>query len=145
MVTPHIIFPSKYQQHSMRLHNTYSQGKQHTLHEGYVKGLQHAKHIINEMIAAAMNPSLTQAAKDNDYNLAQSIIDNADDPSEIVNEQDQFGCTPLHYAAENGNTTLCELLLNCGADTSITDDNNFSPYDCANINGHTNLAKLLSF
>ncbi|KAK4887174.1 hypothetical protein RN001_003445 [Aquatica leii] len=34
-----------------------------------------------------------------------------------VNQEDELGRTPLHYAAMNGNTELVELLLNSGADT----------------------------
>ncbi|KAF5271907.1 hypothetical protein FQR65_LT05054 [Abscondita terminalis] len=34
-----------------------------------------------------------------------------------VNQEDELGRTPLHYAAMNGNTELVEYLLNSGADT----------------------------
>ncbi|MDR1334623.1 MAG: ankyrin repeat domain-containing protein, partial [Holosporaceae bacterium] len=34
----------------------------------------------------------------------------------------RWECTPLHYAAQIGNTTVVRLLMNCGADISIRSD-----------------------
>jgi len=41
------------------------------------------------------------------------------------------GYTPLHYAAEQGNFGVVQLLMSKGADIFIKDDNGESPRDLA--------------
>ena len=41
--------------------------------------------------------------------------------------RNQYGETPLHYAAENGSLELVELLLMCGADPNALDDGGRTP------------------
>jgi ankyrin repeat protein len=38
-----------------------------------------------------------------------------------VNQRDKYDITPLHIAASNNNSELCELLLNYGADITAGD------------------------
>jgi ankyrin repeat protein len=40
---------------------------------------------------------------------------------------DEYGRTPLHYAANDGNASLCVDLLTAGADPNATDDNGWTP------------------
>ncbi|MDQ3024846.1 MAG: ankyrin repeat domain-containing protein, partial [bacterium] len=40
---------------------------------------------------------------------------------------DAYGRTPLHYAALEGNESLCQELLSAGADVNAQDDNGWAP------------------
>ena len=40
---------------------------------------------------------------------------------------DEYGRTPLHYAANEGNQALCSQLLTAGADPDAQDDNGWTP------------------
>lgn len=42
-----------------------------------------------------------------------------------INKADTLGRTPLHYAAQGGNTEIITLLLNAGADPDIKDVSNY--------------------
>nr|XP_039270319.1 transient receptor potential cation channel subfamily A member 1-like isoform X1 [Styela clava] len=54
------------------------------------------------------------AAQYGRYNACKKLISSPQGPN-IINEKDNLGMTPLHYAAENGHTKIVELLLNKGA------------------------------
>ena len=41
---------------------------------------------------------------------------------QLLNTQEEDGQTPLHYAAFNGHSEIVKLLIDRGADTSITDN-----------------------
>ena len=41
-----------------------------------------------------------------------------------INERDEFGCTVLHYAAENNSKAIAELLISHGANIYEKDDRN---------------------
>lgn len=45
--------------------------------------------------------------------------------------QDEYGETPLHYAAENGNFDNVKVLVRAGADINLRDNNQRTPIDCA--------------
>ncbi|MCJ1263555.1 hypothetical protein MMC22_003425 [Lobaria immixta] len=63
-----------------------------------------------------------------------------------VNLQDHKGFSPLHEAAsaENPATAqLVELLLDLGADPAISDNNGRTPYACALMYGHSDVANVL--
>ena len=56
------------------------------------------------------------------------------------------GGTALHYAAENGQTEIVQLLLSNGADVNAKAKNGFdldTPLDDAISNGHTEIGELL--
>jgi ankyrin repeat protein len=40
---------------------------------------------------------------------------------------DEYGRTPLHYAANDANADLCSQLLSAGADPNAQDDNGWTP------------------
>lgn len=53
-----------------------------------------------------------------------------------INALDSQGRTPLHYACRNGNEECAILLLKLGADPTIRDKHNWTPFDAARFNGH---------
>ena len=47
----------------------------------------------------------------------------------IINEADDHGCTPFHYAALYGNKILMHKIFEAGGDPEIKDENGMLPYD----------------
>lgn len=63
-----------------------------------------------------------------------------------VNSVDEHRKTALHYAAEYGETEICQLLLSCGADPAIIDYGNNTPLHLAVYNSRVDTVRaLLSF
>ncbi|KIY50563.1 ankyrin [Fistulina hepatica ATCC 64428] len=66
-----------------------------------------------------------------------------DHPISNLNEGDEFGYTPLHLAADRGNTEIVKLLLARGANHRLKDADGFTPRELASIAGHDQLQFLL--
>uniref|UniRef100_A0A672G2K6 Espin n=1 Tax=Salarias fasciatus TaxID=181472 RepID=A0A672G2K6_SALFA len=56
---------------------------------------------------------------------------------------DNWGGTPLHDAAENGELECCQILVVNGVDLGIKDQDSFTAADLAEYNGHSQCAKYL--
>uniref|UniRef100_A0A3Q2NQI8 Espin n=1 Tax=Fundulus heteroclitus TaxID=8078 RepID=A0A3Q2NQI8_FUNHE len=56
---------------------------------------------------------------------------------------DNWGGTPLHDAAENGELECCQILVVNGVDLGIRDRDGFTAADLAEYNGHSQCAKYL--
>ncbi|XP_069579526.1 espin isoform X1 [Brachyistius frenatus] len=56
---------------------------------------------------------------------------------------DNWGGTPLHDAAENGELECCQILVVNGVDLGIRDQDGFTAADLAEYNGHSRCAKYL--
>ncbi|KAL0951320.1 hypothetical protein HGRIS_008026 [Hohenbuehelia grisea] len=65
------------------------------------------------------------------------------DPDIDVNEPDEFGYTPLHLAADRGNSKVVEYLLKHGADASKKDSDEFTAFELAEAAGHEDVVALL--
>jgi hypothetical protein len=63
--------------------------------------------------------NLIAAAKRGNMEHVNSILD-AD--NSLVNQKDESGATPLHYAAIHGHTHIVRLLVERGANVNSTDD-----------------------
>jgi ankyrin repeat protein len=63
--------------------------------------------------------NLIEAIQQGQLDRVRAILD-AD--SELVNQRDESGATPLHYAAFNGRRQMVQLLLDRGANINSTDD-----------------------
>lgn len=61
---------------------------------------------------------LVEAARHGDVERATAILDKN---AAVVNERDDSGATPLHYAAFHGHRTLVELLVARGANVNSYD------------------------
>ncbi|XP_039656700.1 espin isoform X3 [Perca fluviatilis] len=56
---------------------------------------------------------------------------------------DNWGGSPLHDAAENGELECCQILVVNGVDLGIRDQDGFTAADLAEYNGHSQCAKYL--
>lgn len=65
---------------------------------------------------------IIRAAKNNDYNLVQNLLQNTN-----VDFKDKNGKTALFYAVLEHNIDLCTLLIENGANIYIRDDRNLMP------------------
>lgn len=81
-------------------------------------------------------PTVVGENFDRSYPLHEAAADGAAGPLKSllagkadVNEQDDMGYTPLMYAAENGRAQAVRLLLQAGADVSLTDKITVPGYD----------------
>lgn len=57
--------------------------------------------------------------------------------------RDNSGWTPLHYAAFEGHTEVCRVLLEAGAKVDQTDNDGKAPLMLAAQEGHVSLVKEL--
>ena len=60
-----------------------------------------------------------------------------------VDERDFQGCTPLHYAAKNGQVEVVRELLRSGADPSACDQDTESVLMWASAAGQTEVVRLI--
>ena len=80
------------------------------------------------------------SATNGDYQAIVKYLNNGGLP----NLKDSSGYTALHYAARNGNVSICQILLSCGATVNVTTKNGLStPLHRASYNGHIFVVKLL--
>lgn len=71
-----------------------------------------------------------------DIDRVESIISKARDSRTAVNAPDNSGYTALHYAARNGHTDICRLLLQNGANIdALTKCGKASPLHKAAVGG----------
>lgn len=61
-----------------------------------------------------------------------------------VDEKDAYGRTPLHWAAQQGNVPIAEVLLLNHAKVDATDDTGVEPKIYAEMAGHRDLVKIFS-
>lgn len=62
---------------------------------------------------------------------------------DIIDQIDQVGRSPLHYACEAGRPNAVAALLEYGPDVDLQNDVGLTPLHCAAQNGHLNVVRLL--
>ena len=83
--------------------------------------------------------TLASAALKGETEMCRILIDHGVN----INEQDQYGFTPLHEAAINGHTETVQLLLDSGADRHIKDGYGKKAIDRAIYRGRFDTASVL--
>ncbi|EFA83002.1 hypothetical protein PPL_03783 [Heterostelium album PN500] len=73
-------------------------------------------------------PKLRDAAKSGDEENVRKLAAGGPD---VVNYRDKVGYTPLHMAAMFGHSTICQILLENGADKTILSSDNETAADVA--------------
>ena len=80
------------------------------------------------------------ACIEGDVNKVDSIVIAS---SHMINEQDNAGDTPLHWACHFGRSDIVKTLMLAGADETITDLDKLTPAQVAMKEGHSELVKML--
>ena len=103
------------------------------------------KHLLLTTIAAvllvgtAFADPIHDAVFDGVIARVQAELDKGVD----VNTEDEFGFTPLHFAAWVGHKEIAELLISKGADVNAKNDEGKTPLDMAIDRNRTETADLL--
>jgi ankyrin repeat protein len=73
--------------------------------------------------------------------IAQMLLDSG---ALVDARRGNYRRTPLHWAAENGQTEIMRLLLEHGADTNVRDEDCDTPSRLGSRQGHQGIVELLS-
>ena len=83
--------------------------------------------------------SLFHAVGSNDIELVEILLAKGAN----INEEDEYGCTPLFTCVRCGYTHLSKVLLMNDANVNAVDNWKSSPLHCAARNGHIDILQLL--
>jgi len=86
-----------------------------------------------------LDEELLEAAERGDVGRVHELLGRDANP----NARDEFGFTPLHWAAFNGHAEVARLLLDRGADVDARSKNGLTPLHLAAFHGHAKVAGLL--
>ena len=86
-----------------------------------------------------LHSAVATDAAPTDVELVRRLLDAGADP----NARSESGGTPLHTTAFTGDRTSMELLLECGGDASIKNEQGKTAADIARERGHSEIARLL--
>lgn len=89
--------------------------------------------------AAALAPTLVQAVRDGDAERVAELLR----AGAKVNATDDWGCTPLHVAADSGATPAVRLLLQRGAEVDAREAWDETPLHLAARRGSTEVCQVL--
>jgi hypothetical protein len=84
--------------------------------------------------ALVFEEQLLEACKKGHYSTVKILVDKID-PTPFINCRGSAGDTPLHWAANNGDTDIAELLLDKGADVNAKTDCGVTPLHLACYHG----------
>ncbi len=60
-----------------------------------------------------------------------------------INTQDDWGVTALHFATEEGDEEITQMLIEAGADVNIQTNNGWTPLHKATMGGHSEIVQML--
>jgi ankyrin repeat protein len=67
--------------------------------------------------------NMIEAVKQGDRGSVRALLET---DNRLVNQRDESGATPLHYATLNGHRQIVHLLLERGADINSTDSRRYA-------------------
>ena len=103
------------------------------------------KHLLLTTIAATLligcilEKNIWNAADEGNIEEVKQHLDSGID----VNAKNQFGATPLHFAAKQGHKNLATILITEGADTNAEAYDKSTPLHSAVISGYKEVAEQL--
>ena len=83
--------------------------------------------------------SLISAVQKGDLITVKELLDNGSN----VNKPDKDGYTPLHWAAQEGFSQICNLLLERDADVNLPDNEGFTPLEVAVTKNQVGIVKKI--
>jgi ankyrin repeat protein/L-ascorbate metabolism protein UlaG (beta-lactamase superfamily) len=95
--------------------------------------------IASFLATSVYSQDIHQAARQGDLEKIEALLENS---PELVNAQDDRGCTPLHYAAGEGHKAVTDLFLEKGVDIKSRDRNGDTPIHYAAKGGQKNMIEL---
>ncbi len=95
---------------------------------------------VHHLASMSLDQELCAAASDGRLDAVEQLIEKGAD----INATDQYGCTPLHWAAYTGFTEIVALLLGKGANINVTDQNGWTPLAYAAYKDHDKIVALLT-
>lgn len=96
--------------------------------------------VENPKGSARQSPSIFEAVKRGLLSEVDRILSSH---SSSINDVDQFGQTPLHIAAFEGQVSISNLLISKGASISTQDKNGWTPLHSAASAGHLSICEKL--
>ena len=95
--------------------------------------------VLSAVSQNSFSKNIFNAAFTNDIaRVAELISQNKN----VVNERDDIGCTPIHYAAVKGCTEAVALLIEKGANINERNDGGWAPIHFAGVKGDTEAIAL---
>ena len=104
---------------------------------------------VDALLQAGANPSVKgkmgstplhfAACRGNDE-IVKVLLEH---PKVKVDARDSYGKTALHMACGEGQSSVCQLLLNKGANIKAVTADNTTPLHSAILNGHSQVATMI--
>ena len=104
---------------------------------------------IDALLQAGADPSIKGkkgstplhfAARRGNDEIVKVLLEN---PRVKVDVRDSYGKTALHMACSEGQSSVCQLLLNKGADIKAVTADSTTPLHNAILNGHSQVAAMI--
>jgi ankyrin repeat protein len=92
--------------------------------------------IIATLVFVGCTPDLHKAVREGDADKVKKLLDAGADVNVRESSKDRLQYTPLHWAANNGDLEIAEILISRGADLDAEDPTYSTPLYLAAEQGH---------
>jgi ankyrin repeat protein len=99
--------------------------------------------IIATLVFVGCTPDLHKAVRDGDADRVRELLDAGADVNVRESSKDRLQYTPLHWAANNGDLEIAEILISRGADLDAEDPTYSTPLYLAAEQGHPKVVEFL--
>jgi ankyrin repeat protein len=96
--------------------------------------------IVLIAVSSISAPDIFDAVKANDLSKVERLISQ---DADVVGRTDHQDNTPLHFAAEGGQSHIAKILIGKGCDLNARNAEGNTPLNIAAISGHAGVAELL--